>query len=331
MRRIVVYVAMGVAVEGSVLAGGCSDGPRPSVGDKDPIVRGTIGMELQTVSDSGKVYRLRQAVFPVDPQGSVVFGGGGFPIALPPIDAGVSAGGFFGAGGAVAAGGIGTGGSSAGGAFPATGGTVGGSHTLVLSSEDDPTKTVLEAFVNPGSYQVQLLDGWFVEQVDELLGTATPVSADLLSSSIQFFDIQSDNETFVKFDFDVDGRRVTFGPPGRLIVGIGVHERNGGCGNGVIDPGEACDGADLGFESCASVTMGAFPGGTLLCSSFCTFDTSFCFANGDAGVGGFGGTFGGDAAAGAAGASGFGGTFDGGAGGTPVVFDGGASAGKSAQ
>lgn len=331
MRRIFLYVAMGVAVEGSLLAGGCSDGPQKSVTDKDPIVRGTISMQLQTVSDSGKVYRLRQAVFPVDPQGGTIFGGG-VAIPAPAIDAGVSAGGFFGTGGAFSAGGAsGAGGFATGGAFPVTGGSGGGSHTLVLNSEDDPTKTVLEAFLNPGSYQVQLLDGWFVEQVDELLGTATPVSADLLSSPIQFFDIQSDTETFVKYDFEVDGRRVTFGPPGRLIVGIGVHERSGACGNGVIDPGEACDGFDLNFETCASVTMGAFPNGTLLCSQACTFDTTFCFAGSDAGpggAGGVGGMFGGDAAAGA---GGFGGTFDGGAGGAPVGLDGGAFAGKSAQ
>jgi hypothetical protein len=105
-----------------------------------------------------------------------------------------------------------------------------GSNTITLSSETDPTKSVLESFLNPGSYQIQLMDGWFVEQVDELLGSATFVPATLLSSSFQFFDIQSDQETFVKFDFEVDGQRVGFGPPGRLIVGIGVHERGGNPG-----------------------------------------------------------------------------------------------------
>lgn len=105
--------------------------------------------------------------------------------------------------------------------------------SITLRSEDDPSKAVLETFLNPGSYEIDLQDGWFVEQVDELLGSATPVGASLLSSPFQFFDIQSDQETFVKFDFEVDGQRVGFGPPGRLIVGIGVHEREGGTPGGL--------------------------------------------------------------------------------------------------
>ena len=46
-----------------------------------------------------------------------------------------------------------------------------------------------------------------------------------------------------------------------------------GCGNGTVDPGEDCDGIDLGGETCASQ---GFDSGTLLCSSACTFDTSGC-------------------------------------------------------
>jgi hypothetical protein len=239
-------------------------------------------MNLTTTSDSGKVYRLRQASFPVNS--------------------------FF------------------------------SSNTITLSSETDPTKSVLETFLNPGSYQIQLVDGWFVTQVDDLLGSESFVPATLLSSSFQFFDILSDTETFVKFEFEVDGQRVTFGPPGRLIVGIGVHERNGSafCGNGIIDAGESCDGPDLGFQTCASATLGSLPNGFLFCSQFCTLDTTFCTA-GDGGVGGAGGSFGG--AGGVIGAGGFGGFVSDGsvggmtAGGSPamggVTSAGGASAGGS--
>jgi hypothetical protein len=211
------------------------------------VVKGTLHMQLTAVSESGKVYRLRQAQFPVTS--------------------------FFGA------------------------------SNLTLNSESDPSKTVLEAFLNPGSYQIQLLDGWFVEQVDELLGSAFPVGATLLSSSFQFFDIQSDAETLVKFDFEVDGQRVSFGPPGRLIVGIGVQERNGNafCGNGIMEAGESCDGGDLGGQTCASATFGSLPNGFLFCSQFCTLDTTFCTGFSDGGVGGAGGSFGG--------AGGFGGVF----------------------
>lgn len=46
------------------------------------------------------------------------------------------------------------------------------------------------------------------------------------------------------------------------------------CGNGVVDAvGEQCDGADVSGETCTSL---GFPGGTLGCSSGCTFDTTPC-------------------------------------------------------
>lgn len=45
------------------------------------------------------------------------------------------------------------------------------------------------------------------------------------------------------------------------------------CGNGGLEPGEECDGATLGGDSCS--TLG-FRGGTLACSEFCTFETKDC-------------------------------------------------------
>ncbi len=49
------------------------------------------------------------------------------------------------------------------------------------------------------------------------------------------------------------------------------------CGDGVKDPGEACDGDDLGSSNC--MTEG-FPGGSLACLGNCSgFDTSGCEAN----------------------------------------------------
>ncbi len=45
------------------------------------------------------------------------------------------------------------------------------------------------------------------------------------------------------------------------------------CGNGVIDPGEECDGGNLGGASCQSEGFG---GGNLSCSAGCTLDTSGC-------------------------------------------------------
>lgn len=55
------------------------------------------------------------------------------------------------------------------------------------------------------------------------------------------------------------------------------------CGNGVIESGEQCDGADLGGQSC--MTRGFF-GGSLSCNSNCTFNTSSCTSGGGGGGGG---------------------------------------------
>ena len=45
------------------------------------------------------------------------------------------------------------------------------------------------------------------------------------------------------------------------------------CGNGVIEGTEACDGLDLGGQTC--LTLG-FDGGSLVCAGDCNFDTSGC-------------------------------------------------------
>lgn len=46
------------------------------------------------------------------------------------------------------------------------------------------------------------------------------------------------------------------------------------CGDGLVDPGEDCDGDELGGATCQSV--GEFTGGILGCTQQCTFDTSGC-------------------------------------------------------
>jgi len=50
------------------------------------------------------------------------------------------------------------------------------------------------------------------------------------------------------------------------------------CGNGVVDLGEDCDGADLNGQTC--VTQG-MTGGTLACTATCTFDLSACIGCGN--------------------------------------------------
>lgn len=54
------------------------------------------------------------------------------------------------------------------------------------------------------------------------------------------------------------------------------------CGNGVVDAGEQCDGANLNEQTCESQ---GFDGGTLSCNEDCQFDTSGCTTITKVGVG----------------------------------------------
>ena len=56
-----------------------------------------------------------------------------------------------------------------------------------------------------------------------------------------------------------------------------------GCGNGVLDPGEACDGALLNNATCVDE---GFEGGVIACNPGCTLDVSGCYACGDGMAGG---------------------------------------------
>jgi hypothetical protein len=53
---------------------------------------------------------------------------------------------------------------------------------------------------------------------------------------------------------------------------------NAGCGDGMVSPGEQCDGGNLQGFDCASLGLGS---GTLGCDPVtCTFDTSMCMGGG---------------------------------------------------
>ena len=49
------------------------------------------------------------------------------------------------------------------------------------------------------------------------------------------------------------------------------------CGNGIVDPGEQCDGADLGGNTCDTVVGASEPGSLLTCAADCSLDVSACF------------------------------------------------------
>ncbi len=59
-----------------------------------------------------------------------------------------------------------------------------------------------------------------------------------------------------------------------------------GCGNNILEPGEACDGFNLGGKTCQSL---GYSGGVLTCNSDCTLNTSNCFTIPGGGGGGGGG------------------------------------------
>jgi len=50
--------------------------------------------------------------------------------------------------------------------------------------------------------------------------------------------------------------------------------REEGCGNGLLDPGEPCDGSELGGNTCTSQ---GYSGGILACTYGCALDVSSCF------------------------------------------------------
>ena len=71
---------------------------------------------------------------------------------------------------------------------------------------------------------------------------------------------------------------------GRVI--IGPENNTGGCGNGVIDSGEQCDGANLNGNSCSSLLGNS---GTLSCKANCVYETSLCTSSDNGGNGNNGG------------------------------------------
>lgn len=74
-----------------------------------------------------------------------------------------------------------------------------------------------------------------------------------------------------------------------------VYDGDGVCGNGKVEGAELCDKTDLNKETCKTLGDGLYTGGSLLCTTKCTFDVSMCIGNDsgtddmDSGQGGTGG------------------------------------------
>ncbi|HEX4335716.1 MAG TPA: hypothetical protein VH062_07350 [Polyangiaceae bacterium] len=76
---------------------------------------------------------------------------------------------------------------------------------------------------------------------------------------------------------------------GAGVPGTGAGPVAGPCGDGVVEVFEECDPAVLVNLTCADLTMGAFPAGTVGCNKSCQYDTSGCYSAGSGGSVGTGG------------------------------------------
>jgi hypothetical protein len=219
-------------------------------------------LALTARSSSGTLYRLRQATFDVFRVGDVAAPPltPSPPIGVPvPVEQDLppSSGPIFGTAGSGATD-AGTGiGGSGGFAGSAAAGGFAGSVVLpppppddffdtILSSENDPLSSTLEATIPTGAYQITLFDGWFLEKVVD--GEAQRVNARLAGSSFQNFTINTNEQTFVSYRFETNGEVVEFGQ-GRLIVQIEVEEKESAGPNarrGVIETNlDALQGVSL--------------------------------------------------------------------------------------
>jgi len=103
-----------------------------------------------------------------------------------------------------------------------------GTATL-LSTEQDPLASTLEASLQNGDYVVALQNGWVLERA--VGGTVSTVAATLLSPAVQTVTISANGQALLFFQFDTSGEVVEFGQ-GQLVIDIGVNESGGGGAGG---------------------------------------------------------------------------------------------------
>jgi len=82
-----------------------------------------------------------------------------------------------------------------------------------------------------------------------------------------------------------DGGETIGGGTGGSAPGIVTTPPIASCGNGVIDPGEQCDGNTfpLGLDTCSAATMGKSTSWALSCTGSCTLSFAGCFTLGSGG------------------------------------------------
>lgn len=143
----------------------------------------------------------------------------------------------------------------------------------------------------------------FGSTIDTVLSLVDPLSC----SEIQCNDNSSFSTLQSRVVIDLAaGQRVFLSVDGRGDYTLNVNDvGTPGCGNGIVDNGEQCDGQDFNGLDCFNATFGSLPGGFLSCFQDCSIDTSNCTSGatdgGVGGIGGFGGGFGGGPIIGAGG------------------------------
>jgi hypothetical protein len=204
-----------------LIAAACSQTSIPEDGSKV----GSLSLSLTGVDPHGISYRLSSAEFEVS----------GCPDYFQSSVAG------FGAG----SGGGGQGGSNC--------------IDMVLRSDDNPDSAVITQRLLPGYYNVQLLDGWTIEQLTA--AGPTPVAkAVLLSPSYQYAYVWDGGVSQVVYSFGVGGDLIDF-RHGDLAISISVeqpgdHDCSTGVAGGGFAGGVSCvptPGGSGGFGGPAGI------------------------------------------------------------------------------
>lgn len=98
---------------------------------------------------------------------------------------------------------------------------------IVLHTEDDPTRTLIDQQLDVGSYNLLVADGWRLERVNGN-GTSDTVVATLESANPQSFTITSDILTSVVLGFRTQGEIVQMAP-GHVGISINVDDTAASC------------------------------------------------------------------------------------------------------
>lgn len=159
-----------------------------------------------------------------------------------------------------------------------------------LSTESVPDgDATIATILDAGDYDVLLQNGWRVERL-VAGGAFSDVEATLASANPAAVSIVALETTDVTFTFDISGEGSVPFDRGTLEIGVAFNDDDAVCpdanadgfcdvcGDGLVHPGEECDGANLDGNTCADF---GFFAGSLSCSADCLLVASGCTHCGD--------------------------------------------------